>query len=372
MSKYDVAFLITGNPLPAMLDMASYAKNNGLNVLVILLDRDTNDLAIDKYFVNYDVVTINVPYKKLSLSRFLYLPILLRNIYRIIKKSIKPRGVFYSSSFDLLVIGFLIKKMYPIRLRHQVRDLHSLQLAKGIVPSIFVFIEKNLLRKVEKIVISSSEFHEKYYKNIFHGETVLLENIPLKSTWQGFEKKELTDREFVIGFIGIIRYKQSLFTLIDTVKKLNSNKSKYKVIFAGGGDATELVNRINGDSNFEITGPYEYTRDIKNLYRKIDLIYAVYDNSDLNCQIAMPNKFYESIITGIPILVASNTFVGKKVLEKEIGNVVNTGDENELYKVLENVFSEVGWYTNCLNKWDENDAENYFKLYEPMLRLSVF
>lgn len=366
----DIIFLITGKPLPAMLDMAYYATNFGKKATMIVLERNEEDLKLDYSLVNYEIITIIVSYKSVNLRRFTSMPYIYRKLKSAINDRLKPGGIIITSSYDLLVFGHIINRKKKYKLRHQVRDLHKLQLSGTLMSQIFVKFEKYLLKNVESVLVSSKAFSDFYYKNIFKGDIILLDNTPSKNTWIGFNKKELS-KTLVIGFIGIIRYKTSLYQLIDAVERLIEKGYSIKVLFAGGGKIDDLIAKLTYKDNFDFHGPYEYSKDIKFLYSKIDLIYAVYDSFDPNCQLAMPNKFYESIISKIPIIVASNTFVGREVIRVGIGQTVLSGNVSELETLLKDACENKGWFMETSNQLLSVDSEFYYDQYVTAMKSSI-
>ena len=366
----DIIFLITGKPLPAMLDMAFYATNLGQKAAMIVLERNEEDLRVDNSLVNYEIITIFVPYKSVDFRRFSSMPNIYRQLRTAIFERLKPGGIIVTGSYDLLFFTNLLNWNKVFRIRHQVRDLHVLQLSGTFMSKMFVMMEKFLLRNVESVLVSSQAFSNGYYKNIFSGDIILLENTPAKSTWIGFQKKEKSDN-FVIGFIGIIRYKTSLYQLIDAVENLVEKGYSIKVLFAGGGNVVDLKSKIKYKNNFDFVGPYEYSKDIKHLYSRIDLIYAVYDSYDPNCQLAMPNKFYESIISKIPIVVASNTYVGREVVRTGIGRTVLSGNVTELENLLVEACDNTGWYKEVSDNLPNVDPEFYYNQYISAMKASI-
>ena len=158
---------------------------------------------------------------------------------------------------------------------------------------------------------------------------------------------------------------------MDAVEKSALNGMNVNVLFAGGGDVVDLKTRISNPSLFEFQGAYEYSKDIKRLYSGLDLIYAVYDGNDINCQLAMPNKFYESIISKIPIIVASGTFVGYEVERLGIGVSVKSGDTINLERLLSELNNPNNWYEQALRNLHKIDPETYYVAYYEAIKNSV-
>jgi succinoglycan biosynthesis protein ExoL len=365
---FDIIFLYSGNPLPAMLDMAHYAHKTGFKVGVIILERGRGDLILDSSLVNYELKIINVNYKSVGLSRFMSMPLMYIKLLKYIKNNLKEGGILMPGSYDLLVYTYLINMTLNFDIYYQVRDLHTLQVTKSTLSSLIRGFEKLMLKKVKKILVSSPGFIDYYYKKIYNGNFVLIENIPSIDVWKNYKISNSNRTTIRIGFIGIIRYKKSLFQLIEAVEELNNQGYSFEVLFAGGGDISDLKQKIKLKECFIFKGAYEYAKDIIELYTKIDLIYSVYDGTDFNCKVAMPNKYYESILTKKPILVASNTFLASKVEKMGIGADVISGDTFSLVEKLKQISQENSWFNNAQNNLLRLDSEVLFKSYEFSLK----
>ena len=128
------------------------------------------------------------------------------------------------------------------------------------------------LKLVDVLITSSQGFMDSYYTKLFSGKVILLENVPPLEIWNGFIKKTKNNDEIIIGFIGILRYKKSIFALIDAVEALREKGKNVKVLFAGGSmgdDLKEIKSKITLKDGFIFSGPYKYSSDIQDLYKKI-------------------------------------------------------------------------------------------------------
>ena len=318
-----IVLLYSGNPLPAMLEIGFVAVSREIDVDLLLVDRSQGDLSVDKRLVNYPVTRILSPHNGLGVRRILAFPITFLKIAKALIAMCRQSSVVITSTLDMLLVARVVTFFTNIRIRHQVRDLHSLQLGTGIASRGLKKFESWLLKPCELLIYSAPAFYDQYYADIYQGRTVLLENLPRPEAWNGFSPSPANATDFKVGYIGIIRYINPLINLVGAVERLSHSKLRCTAFFAGGGDAVEVRKHVQTPELFSFIGRFEYTAEVAQLHRDIDLIYAVYDRFDPNCQIAMPTKFYEALITKIPIMVSKDTFVGNLVEDMGIGIAVD-------------------------------------------------
>lgn len=360
-------------PLPAMLEIIECAKCNQKECLLIVIKRDYEELLIDESLINYEVRFITLHFNS-NLKRIISLVKIIPHLIKIIFFELKDNGIVMTSNFDTLFQAYIAKFFKRFEIRHQIRDLNKLQLESGFVARLVQLIEKNMLKKVSKLIVSSPSFISEYYSKIFRNESLVIENIPRRDVWNNFKKKDFDINSFKIGFIGILRYKKSIKKLIETVEKLEESNIKVNVNFSGGSspaDLAEIKSYIKKDYLFNFSGPYQYARDIKKLHSEIDLIFAVYDEHDLNCKIALPNKLYEAMLSKIPILVAKNTFVGRKVEKLGIGESISI-EKDDLFFRLKEIFREnESWYTSSLKNLSNFNTEEIYQNYNRAILKSI-
>lgn len=190
------------------------------------------------------------------------------------------------------------------------------------------FIESKALRNADVITHASRFFVKLFQKS--PQQQLVLENKP---TFSNIERKSSIGDPFVISFLGNIRYLDILENLVDAVK----DDSRFEVHFYGGGpDYDALLQYCRNSTNVKLFGKYEYN-EIQDLYRKSDLIWAVYPNKDYNVKYAISNKFYESMYLGVPCVYASSTELGDFVGQNGIGYVVNPYDVYAIKKLLNSI-----------------------------------
>lgn len=363
--------LYSGNPLPAMLEIGVLAVKVGHDVELILVDRDMHDLAIDQALLGYEVTRISSPYNGLDVRRLITFPLMAGQVvFRLFKLTVSDTVVI-TSTFDMLVIARMAAWFCPLRIRHQVRDLHALQLEQTLLSKVVRVIERWCLKRCELLIYSAPAFYEEYYSAIYTGQIALLENLPRLSTWKDFKPDSGHKKVFKVGYIGIVRYLSPLRNLVDAVECLIARGTDISVQFAGGGDQSSLQARVETPERFEFLGKFEYTSSVAKLHQGVDLIFAVYDRFDMNCRLAMPTKFYEALITRIPILVSADTYVGTIVERMGVGKAVDGESVEALVEALNSLGQPDSWYAKAKATLASIDIDEFYTRYKRALSLTI-
>jgi glycosyltransferase involved in cell wall biosynthesis len=107
--------------------------------------------------------------------------------------------------------------------------------------------------------------------------------------------------------------------------------AKCRLDIWGDGPLKErLLESAEGFDNIRYHGSYVYPDALPQIYSETDVSFVVYDNTDINVRLALPNKLYESAYFGIPMIVATETQLWTQAKEKGIGFAVRPGDVDEL------------------------------------------
>jgi len=297
-----------------------------------------------------EIIRMKVSLAGYGLRRCIELVRLIKTFKKIFAAKMERSFDLYVDSLDLLFLGLCCVRRYEIYYRLEIKDLHSLQLRKGFLSIVLRAVEKRMLQKVSMLVLTSQEYYNIYYKKIYKNRVEFVENWPDHSVWRGFTKKP-REHTFVIGYIGCVRYMRCVYALVDAVIQLREKGLNVVVKFAGGGALKDLREYIGNRSGFEILGPFNYSKDIKDLYADVNLNFAVYDNRVKNVKYAMPNKYYETILAHIPILVAEGTFLERCVLHNQIGNIVIGDNANSIASRIEEAYTHAQWYNNSFDSF---------------------
>lgn len=271
----------------------------------------------------------------------------------------------YCENFDMLAICgmyYFFRKEKP-KIIYEIADLNRLiidehnSLVKKLSKKIIVSTEKRLCRCVSLLVLTSEKFYDIYFENFFPKEKILI--IPNMPNLNPFEKyRPKTSGVFTVGFIGVVRYKEQMMMLISAAQTCKVN-----VLFAGAGLDDEIEKICRSIPNIEYYGKYVYDTEIAFLYGKCDCIYSVY-NADLNnVKVALPNRLYEAIYCGLPIIVAKGTYLAELVEDMGVGVAVSHTDQENLKNTLNKLSQDKEFYQsmvcNCKKARSDIDTSSY-------------
>lgn len=346
-----VCFLLTHVPNPRMNKRINVYKKYG-EVSVICTRRKSQNIWNPQVEdVEYNIFDIDLPssshlFKRAFVSHK-YQKKAMKNLHRI-----KP-DILYCGGLDSLIIATQYKKENKnIDIIYEVADLREtyIEKPKNVVQEVLVNVVKHKERKVfhnvKWLVVTSPEFYNRYYYRLIDKEKmVFIPNAPDKEVFSNYKHK--SSGKFTIGFIGGIRYLNQMKMLVDVAGEL-----KCEVLFAGAGgtskEYTEIVDYCKCRKNVTFTGRYDYEKQIADIYGKVDCVFAVYDASNPNVRIALPNKLYEAILCELPIIVANGTYLSELVKEWGVGCAVSCTDPHELKKEISKLMYDQNYYNKIV------------------------
>src|SRR5699024_3494791 len=123
--------------------------------------------------------------------------------------------------------------------------------------------------------------------------------------YQEFPSKEenKTNSKMKIAYIGILGEGRMIHELLDIVSRNNI----YELHIGGFGQLEDVVRKYsNKYPNIIYYGKTSYEKTML-IESKCDILTALYDPSVKNHKYAAPNKFYESLMLGKPVIMIENT-----------------------------------------------------------------
>ncbi|MCX7837825.1 MAG: glycosyltransferase, partial [candidate division WOR-3 bacterium] len=156
---------------------------------------------------------------------------------------------------------------------------------------------KILESEINKLVLDENLFYvftspgyiNYYQKYGINSEKVFIfENCPESRLFSSHDwSNNIIQKERItVGYIGAVAYYKSLKTLM----KAASNMNEVEVFIAGKGPQSELIKReAKKYPNVFVYGHYDYEKEIVDLYKRVDIVYSVYNTDNFNVRLALPN-----------------------------------------------------------------------------------
>ncbi len=272
----------------------------------------------------------------------------IRTYFKLISTIYKQKGF---QSKQLYVFGLDLRIMSALLLNseisYEISDimwLYKSPLRKSVLRNIDTFLAK----RSHNVTFTSKGFYEGYYHNFVLPEKVIIKENKFKTYGRVSPIEKVKSDKIRIAYIGAFRYK----TIIDNLIKVVVNDQRLVLNFYGDGFKTvieSIKKSVQNHENIHFHGAFKNPDNLEGIYAENNLNFVVYDNSYDNEKVAMPNKFYESGFFNIPIVCAENTYVGKRVLEQDMGWVCGIDHE------------EIKTFLNSLKTQDLVDCHDRIK-----------
>lgn len=251
----------------------------------------------------------------------------------IIDKEGKNDVVFYS--FALIPAFFLKKK--GVRYVYELSDLLYGYPRFNYIRPALKYIEKGIIRKSHFTVMTSEGFREYLFGNNAPQNIIIqpnkLNNYFKKHNRPVAKRPDIHHLKF--GFVGAVRYKE---TILRFAKIIGKDFPMHEFHFFGESVFIKAFQEDTKDyPNVFYHGQFKNPIDLPSIYSMLDIVVACYDTGSLNERIAEPNKLYESIYFGKPIIVSTNSFLEKQLLKLDCGYSINAYEDDAIRNLLRDI-----------------------------------
>lgn len=195
---------------------------------------------------------------------------------------------------------------------------------------------KKIVRRLECLVISRAEVtiicteeRAEQIKGSNPKKLIVIHNSPSENHEVNKSKVKSENlfsdsNSLVLCYVGGLEERRFIKSVINVI----SENKDYELKIAGMGNLENLVKQSTQETtNIEYCGRVDYSEALK-MYASCDIMFAIYDPTVPNHYYSAPNKVYEAMMLGKPIIVAKGTGVDKLVEKEGIGICIDYSERD--------------------------------------------
>lgn len=230
-------------------------------------------------------------------------------------------NVIHACDYDT---GGAVRRVAKKRGKLYVYDIYDYYVDAHPVPTFLKnAIEKDEIRTINDAIatIICTEERKAQINKAKPQKMVVIHNSP------DVEKPLSKEEEYDYAYCGALFDGRLVKEILDAY----SNHTNFKFIVAGSGTYADLAKSMDKEYvNLTYKGAIPYS-EVLEIETRSKVISAVYEPTIRNHQLCAPNKFYEALALGKPLIVCRGTGIDKVVEENEIGLVIDYNAEEFYY-----------------------------------------
>lgn len=323
---------------------------------------------------HYDTVVVHRFSRQAFGFKLIQYPFSLFRYLRIVKAAahISP-DICHVHDFPRLVAGILVKVLTRCNLVYDAHeDFASMVLQDNpLLMKVIRKIELLLVHLFVDRVITVNHSLQAYFLKS-RTRTHVLMNVPMLNIQRDGGPARSSD--FVIGYIGHIIKGRGYQTLIPVCTYLAEWEIPFKILLVGGGPFKERIEELireNGlQEYFIVTGEVEHDR-IPSFLQQINVGVVLFKPVRYNNIIGTPNKLFEYMAFGIPLVVSDLPEMRKIVTETHAGILVDPTDARQIAECIKYLYEnpEIAGEMGKNGKKAFENTYNWDKHSEELLRV---
>ncbi|MBI1403134.1 MAG: hypothetical protein GC147_07975 [Porphyrobacter sp.] len=231
---------------------------------------------------------------------------------------VRRADVVVARNLEMLVIAAWLARPGQ-RLVYECLDIHRLMLTRSPVGMVLRWIERRLLARTSKVIVSSPAFARDYFRTVQHwdGAIALVEN--KVAALPAEPPRAPRGGPWTIGWFGMLRCRRSLDLLTDLAQR---SAGRIAVVIAGLPSPDvfpDLAGEVEARKGVTFLGRYA-PEDLPELYGRVHFAWCIdYFQEGLNSRWLLPNRLYESLAHGAVPVALEGVETGRWLAEAGVG-----------------------------------------------------
>ncbi len=254
----------------------------------------------------------------------------------------KKIAIINIHSLSLLPLGVFLKYIFKAKLIYDTHELETeVDNLHGLRKKLSKIVEKILIKYTDHVFVVSNKISDWYKKEYLIPKPTVLLNAPknrkIKKTNYFRKFFKLNKDQTIFIYQGILIKGRGIDILLETFK--NRSDHKAVIIFMGYG---ELENKIIKMAKKYETIFFHHAvkpNEVYNFTASADIGVSLIENTCLSYYFCMPNKLFEYIMTGLPVIVSNCEEMSAFVYSYNIGWVLKKENPISLNNIIDKILN---------------------------------
>ncbi|MCO6501327.1 MAG: glycosyltransferase [Vicingus serpentipes] len=259
--------------------------------------------------------------------------------------------VLWSNDLDTLLSNFLISKIKGVKL---IFDSHEYftevpeLVNRSKKQAVWKQLERKILPQLNNVVTVSPSIASLYRKE-YGVDVKVLRNVPMLNKENiEVENIKMEGKKIVI-YQGAINVNRGIELMVEAMLYLENTQ----LYILGKGDIENQISELVKDKKLQEKVKMLGAIPLEKLHgytQQADLGLSLEESKGLNYQYALPNKLFDYIHAGIPVLVADLPEMAEVVHQYEVGVVLKQHEAKYLAETIKKMLAD----EEKMNQWKQN------------------
>jgi glycosyltransferase involved in cell wall biosynthesis len=265
--------------------------------------------------------------------------------------------IIHACDFDTVLPAFLLKKLAGKLVVYDIFDFYAdhLRSTPDFIKYWIRAVDLWVINRVDAVILVDDARRDQIAGSRPRRVVVLYnspEDLVAPAT---VGKSSRNGASLSLVYIGLLQVERGLLELLQVIER----HPNWSLDLAGfGGDQDAILAQAARLPNVRWHGRIPYEQALQ-LSRTADVLLATYDPRIPNHRYSSPNKIFEAMMLGKPIVVARNTNMDRMIQQADCGLVVEYGDVMGLEAALVRLSEDKG----LQNRYARNARDAYLNSY---------
>lgn len=248
--------------------------------------------------------------------------------------------LIHACDFDTILPALFVKHLFGKKVIYDIFDFYAdhLRRTPQAIKSLIRALDYRAIAAADAVILVDDARREQI-SGAHPKHLAIIYNAPedLGDAIQPEESAYPPNTQFRLAYIGLLQIERGLLEMLSVLER----HPQWGLVIAGfGGDEESIAAKSRSLPNVRFLGRVDYAHALR-LSRAADALFATYDPTIPNHRYSSPNKVFESMMLGKPVIVCQDTNMDQIIQQARCGLVVPYGDIPALESALTQLASDI-------------------------------